>query len=467
MNSLSFFLLSSSFLLIGWMSTVSSSPLVDNVSPSSSLPPMGWMSWQVFRCQVDCTTYPNDCINEELYKVHADILASEGYLEAGYKTISVDDCWSSLDGRDSKTQRLVANSTRFPSGMKDLGDYIHSKGVNYGLYTAESDRTCAGYLGSKGYEEIDAHTFLEWGVDYLKVDGCGDPDYYEEGYELMGHFLKKSSSSSSKQAPTYSCSWPAYLGDDETQKPYKTFLKDKCDLWRNWNDIDCSWDSLSSIIEHYGNYSSFLASISGIDGEIIIVNDDGENRDNHFKAHGQLGYNDPDMLLVGNSCITDEEAKTQLSIWSIMAAPLIMGNDLRLVTPSQKKLLLNKEVLSIDQDKLQKSGYRLFKSLPPSSSMPKKKSSSNNLEQDTSPELWYRELQGKSFVLGVFNNQGKSINKAEIDLKLIPNIDSSVDYSVRDLWEQKDITRVKGNDTIILKNILPHDTSLCKFTPFL
>ncbi len=128
-----------------------------------------------------------------MYKVQTDLLVSEGYLEAGYETISIDDCWSSLDGRDSQTQRLVANSTRFPSGMKYLGDYMHSKGIKYGLYTAESDLTCAGYLGSKGYEKIDAQAFLEWGVDYLKVDGCGDPDYYEKGYELMGQYLKEGS----------------------------------------------------------------------------------------------------------------------------------------------------------------------------------------------------------------------------------------------------------------------------------
>jgi hypothetical protein len=122
---------------------------------------MGWMSWERFRCEVDCTAHPNECINEALYKRIADRIASDGYLEAGYNQVSIDDCWEEKSGRvDGK---LVPNATRFPSGLKALGDYMHGKGVNFGIYSDEGTKTCGGYPGSKGYEEVDAQTFNEWG----------------------------------------------------------------------------------------------------------------------------------------------------------------------------------------------------------------------------------------------------------------------------------------------------------------
>ena len=127
----------------------------------SLTPTMGWMSWERFRCEVDCTAHPNECINEALYKRIADRIASDGYLEAGYNQVSIDDCWEEKSGRVNG--KLVPNATRFPSGLKALGDYMHEKGVNFGIYSDEGTKTCGGYPGSKGYEEVDAQTFKEWG----------------------------------------------------------------------------------------------------------------------------------------------------------------------------------------------------------------------------------------------------------------------------------------------------------------
>jgi len=131
-----------------------------------------WMSWEIFRCEIDCVTDPTTCISENLYKAQTDALVSGGYFDAGYNGIHIDDCSPAM-ARDPTTHQLVANATRFPSGMKALGDYMHASGVKFAYYTAESYTTCEGYPASRGYEQLDAQTFASWGVDYLKVDGCG------------------------------------------------------------------------------------------------------------------------------------------------------------------------------------------------------------------------------------------------------------------------------------------------------
>ena len=130
---------------------------------------MGWMSWEIFRCEVDCVKHNESCINEYLYKVQTDRLVSDGYLAAGYNGIHLDDCWMQRTPERDAEGHLVPDKARFPSGFKALGDYMHNKGVKFAIYTAESKHTCAGYPASQGYEKVDADTFASWGVDYLKV----------------------------------------------------------------------------------------------------------------------------------------------------------------------------------------------------------------------------------------------------------------------------------------------------------
>ena len=291
---------------------------------------MGWMSWEIFRCETDCAAHPDACINERLYKEMADALQTDGYVAAGYKTISIDDCWES--GTPGVLRRpgepLQMNASRFPSGPKALADYIHARGARFGIYSDEGTETCQGYYGSEGYEALDARTFASWGVglrcpdaayvdgvsgafltqvDYLKLDGCNnDAQGFATGYPAMGRALQKSG-----RDVVYSCSWPAYIGDDEFLKPYDAMAAAGCHLWRNWHDIQCDWSSVRTIMNHWGNNSVALE-----------------------KAAGPGRWNDPDMLLAGNDCVTDDEATTQFVIWSIVAAPLIMGNVASCVLPS-------------------------------------------------------------------------------------------------------------------------------------
>jgi alpha-N-acetylgalactosaminidase len=324
-------------------------------------PPMGWMSWELFRCDVDCSTDPTSCISEKMYMGQTDALAENGYLEAGYTGIHMDDCWESKHPpRDPTTHKLAPNSTRFPSGLKALGDYMHGKGATFGLYTAESPTTCGGYPASANMEVLDAQTFAEWGVDYMKVDGCGSVNYYKGGYKAMGAALEASG-----RDIVYSCSWPAYInGGNESKQPFAEFINDGCNLWRNFYDIQCNWNSLSVIIEHWGEYGESLVPYAG-------------------PGH----WHDMDMLLIGANCITEDEEKTQMAIWSISAAPLIMGNDLRNVSDESKSILLNKDAIAVNQDSLGQMGMRI----------------SNG---NTPTQIWARNLGNGDVAVALYNSGG-------------------------------------------------------------
>ena len=322
---------------------------------------MGWMSWELFRCNVDCSEDPTSCISEAMYKAQVDALADGGYVAAGYTGIHMDDCWENKNpSRDPDTGNLIPNATRFPSGLKALGDYMHGKGATFGLYTAESPHTCGGYPASANNEEKDAKQFAEWGVDYIKVDGCGDKSYYENGYAAMGAALEASG-----RDIVYSCSWPAYIGNNESEKPFSTFINDGCNLWRNWRDIQCEWDSLDGIINHWGDYGSVLAPYAG-------------------PGH----WHDMDMLLIGANCITVEEERTQMAIWSISAAPLIMGNDLRNVSDASKNVLLNKDAIAVNQDPLGQMGVRV------------------SANASDAQQIWARNLANDNVAVGLYNKGG-------------------------------------------------------------
>ena len=299
------------------------------------------------------------------YKTTADALAST-YLAAGYDSIHIDDCWEGTRPPRDAAGKLYPNATRFPSGFGGLADYVHAKGVKFGVYSDEGTETCGGYPGSKGHEAIDAATFAAWGVDYLKLDGCyNDKSHYAEGYAAMGKALRAPSQS---RPIEYSCSWPAYLGDDESAKPWDEMIAAGCNGWRNWADIQCSWESLSGIIEHWGEYSRVMQAVA---------------------APGH--WNDPDMLLIGakdasgKACLSVAEERTQMAIWSLSAAPLIMGNDARDVRNASLQILLNRDAIAIDQDAKGEQGVRLV---------------------DGAHQVWARNLTGGAVAVGLYNHGG-------------------------------------------------------------
>lgn len=380
-------------------------------------PPMGWMSWERFRCATNCNKDPDHCINEKLYMTMADHLAKDGYLAAGYKTVSIDDCWEQKKPPRDQDGKLVPNATRFPSGFKALGDYMHKLNVSFGIYSDEGSLTCGGYPGSRGHEEIDAKTFAEWGVDYLKLDGCHNShDGFAVGYPAMGAALQKSG-----RDIVYSCSWPAYLGHNESTKPYDLMIAAGCNLWRNYRDVQNNWGSVANIIDHWGDYSDVLVKFAG-------------------PGH----WNDPDMVLCGDDhggtskIMTVDECKTQMSIWSIVAAPLIMSNDLRVVTKEYRELLQNKEVIAVDQDVKGLAGKRI----------------SGNEDQ----QVWARSLGDGSVAVALYNKNGGG-KPAKISFKFTDVHFPQEQAHVRDLWLGKDLGTFKGS---YAADVPDHGTVLVK-----
>jgi alpha-N-acetylgalactosaminidase len=306
----------------------------------SVTPPMGFLSWEMFRCDLvgpgdDCTDPATTrCVSEALYRGVADALVASGLAAAGYATVHLDDCWQA----EARTPggALAFNASRFPSGGLALARYLHTRGLNFGFYTKFTTVQCPGavtFPPTQGFEAVDAASFAAWEVDYLKADACGgygDIDYARD-YRALGASLEASG-----REIEYSCSWPAYMGDDESAKPFGTFISDGCNGWRNWADIQCNWGSLAAIIDHWGDYCSVLAPWAG-------------------PGH----WHDPDMLLIGNGCITTDEERTQMAIWCIVAAPLLMGNDPRSLNAASKAILLNPHAIAVSQDRLGQMGLRL------------------------------------------------------------------------------------------------------------
>jgi len=292
-------------------------------------PPMGWLTWERFMCNTDCKRDPDNCISESLMRQQAELMVKLGFKDAGYEYVIVDDCWPSKE-RDPKTGKLQADPVRFPSGMKALGDYIHGLGLKYGIYEDYGTKTCGGYPGVSEHMELDAHTLAEWGADYIKLDGCySSPESHPQGYPEFGKYLNETG-----RPIVYSCSWPAYANSVPLEV-YKDIAK-HCNLWRNWADIGDSWRSVNSIINWFAT-----------------------NQNNFTYVAGPGNWNDPDMIIVGNFGLSMDQSRVQMAVWSILAAPLIMSNDLRKIKQEHIDLLQNKQVIKINQDPLGIAGTRV------------------------------------------------------------------------------------------------------------
>jgi hypothetical protein len=386
------------------------------------LPPMGWMSWSRFFCEIDCVAHPNGCINEALYKVHADKLVSDGFKDVGYNHIHIDDCWSEK-ARDS-SGRLVADKTRFFSGILALSEYMHQRGILLGIYGDVGTTTCAGYPASQGHEEIDAETFASWNVDYLKFDGCNtNISDLRKDYPLFYSKLNLTGSQI-----IYSCEWPLYEEEQKFTSNY-TQISDTCNVFRNYHDVANNWGSVSDIIKYYV-----------------------ENQEKFIPYNGPGSWFDPDMLVIGNG-LTVKESRSQMAIWSIWSAPLIMSNDLRVLEKNLRDILQNKGVIAVDQDplgimgKMVKSSddiYVFVKPMTPFETATNK-SNSNNY----------------SYAILCFNNAAaqKSISFKFADLGL--NYQNG--YDLVDLWSGEKIGNKKPNDTYTV-NVAGHDSLIFKAT---
>jgi alpha-N-acetylgalactosaminidase len=378
---------------------------IPSIAPT---PPMGWLVWERFRCNVDCVKDPHNCISENLFKQIANHLVEDGYAAAGYKYVNIDDCW--MNNERSADGKLYANSTRFPNGIKHLADYMHERGLKLGIYQDYGTATCAGYPGLlPNHIETDIQTYAEWGIDMLKVDGChANISTMATGYPKIGSIIDKVG-----RNIVYSCSWPDYEREAKMTVNY-THVAEVCHLWRMYNDIEDSWKSVSDIIDFMANSQNILAPVAGKDS-----------------------FNDPDMLIIGNFGLNYEQSKTQMAIWSILTSPLLMSNDLRQIKPEMRDILLNREVIAVNQDPLVKQGLRI--------------SSKNGLE------VWTKQLiDGMAVVL--FNHKGAQSSKMSITFRDIGW--SSNSAKVRDLFLKKDL----GTLSFFTANVPLHGVIMLKLT---
>ncbi|CAG9792515.1 unnamed protein product [Diatraea saccharalis] len=286
-------------------------------------PPMGWMSWGYYMCAVNCDNYPDKCLNENLILSVADTFYHDGYQEAGFEYIIIDDCWSEKE-RD-ENGKLVPDKKRFPNGMKYIADYIHTRGLKFGMYTNIAEITCMKYPGSQYFFDIDAQTFADWGVDYLKVDGCFvKEDYLNTGYIDLGQELKKTA-----KDMVYSCSWPYYIQFIHKKMPDYQKIAKHCNMWRNYHDVQLHWPAVKAIINHYKN-----------------------EYDRISPYHGPGQWNDPDMIIFGTGALNENQSRVHYTVYLMLSAPILLSCDMNKITTFEKKLLQNLDLIAIGQDPL-------------------------------------------------------------------------------------------------------------------
>lgn len=274
-------------------------------------PPMGWNSWNHYSCN----------INENVIRATADALVSTGLSKLGYQYVNIDDCWAELN-RDSNG-RLVASSSKFPSGIKALADYVHSKGLKLGIYSDAGYYTCQMQPGSLGHEQADADTFAYWGVDYLKYDNC-----YNDGSKPESRYPKMRDALLRTRRPIFYslCEW----GLDVPA----TWARQIGSSWRTTEDIEDKWESMVSRADQNNEYAGYA---------------------------GPGGWNDPDMLEVGNGNMTPDEYGSHFSIWALMKAPLLLGCDVTHMDKKTYEILSNSEVIAVNQDPLGVQGKKVNK----------------------------------------------------------------------------------------------------------
>jgi len=343
-------------------------------------PPMGWNSWNHFACDV----------NEQTIRETADAMVSSGMRDAGYRYVVIDDCWQvSRDGAGT----LVADPQRFPHGIKALADYVHSKGLQFGIYTDAGTNTCQGRPGTLGHEVQDARTFAAWGVDYVKEDWCharglDAPTQYRKFRDALTHTGRPIILSLCEWGYNQPWDWAPKIGQ----------------LWRTTDDIEDKWGSMLSNLDQSAQ---------------------------HAAVAGPGHWNDPDMLEVGNGGMTDDEYRAHFSLWAVMAAPLIAGNDLRSMSDATRAILTNHEVIAVDQDSLGAQGILVS-------------------EGPADLQVWAKALHDGSRAIVLFNRSDSSAKITASFHRAGLYGDSAM---VHDLWSHRDLGTFGGS---FATTVAPH-----------
>jgi alpha-galactosidase len=373
-------------------------------------PPMGFNTWNTFQTK----------ISEDMLREMVDVFISSGMRESGYQYFVLDDGWMAMD-RDQNGS-LVADPVKFPHGMKAFADYVHSKGLKFGIYNCAGSKTCAGYPGTRGHEYEDARLYASWGVDFLKYDWCNtDSLNTPEAYKTMSAALM----ATGRPIVFSICEWGGHA-------PW-LWAGGVGELYRTTGDITPSFISN----KNYGNWEA-QSVISILDKQIPIR-----------KYNGPNHWNDPDMLEVGNGMSFNED-KSHFSLWCMLSAPLAAGNDLRKMSPQTRDILTNKEMIAIDQDA---RGISAFKMIMPDSL-----------------EMWVKPLKNNELAICFLNRMGSS-KKISLDWKdlNISDAQSGLEihfdnqyFSLRDLWLKKDAGKT---DKKLMHEIASHEVIVFKLVP--
>jgi len=374
------------FRALGFTVFLVSSTLIAQTSTVAATPPMGWNSWNLFAGRV----------NDKDVRAAADAMVSSGMKDAGYLYVNIDDTWQ---GERDAPGNIQANS-KFPD-MKGLADYVHSKGLKIGIYSGPGAKTCARYAGSLGHEEQDAKTYAAWGMDYLKYDLCSfrqnmmaeapnDPakqtQMMKDAYEKMHKALLATGRPIVYSFCQYGWDavweWGPSLG---------------ANLWRTTGDINPTWDRMTLI---------------------------GFSQAGLSKYAGPGHWNDPDMLEVGNGKLTLDENRLHMSLWAILASPLLAGNDLSQMPAETASILTNRDVIAIDQDPLGKQGDRVSEVGP--------------------VEIWAKPLQGGAKAVALFNRDDTAM---PVTLKL-SDVGFGSGAKAHDIWGAKDLGKLQGSYTV-------------------
>ena len=371
---------------LAFASLITFSPTRATAQAVAQTPPMGWNSWNYFAGKVD----------DKGVRAAADQIVATGMKDAGYIYVNIDDTW---EGKRDENGVLHTNE-KFPD-MKALADYVHSKGLKIGIYSSPGPKTCANYEGSYQHEEQDAKTYAEWGIDYLKYDLCSfipavmmkqaPNDKAEQmrimhaAYEKMGKALKATGRPIVYSLCQYGWDsvweWGPALG---------------ANLWRTTGDIAPNWDSMYTILSAQEGLQSYA---------------------------GPGHWNDPDMLEVGNGKLTLHENRTYFSMWAMLAAPLLAGNDLPNMKPAVKDILTNKDVIAINQDKLGKQAHRVY--------------------SEGEVDVWERDLSGGSKAIAVLNAGSDRYSTHPFHLSLA-KLGLHGTQKGKDLWSGKDVQLTDG-----------------------
>jgi alpha-galactosidase len=340
-------------------------------------PPMGWNSWNHFGCDV----------SEALIRETADAIVSSGMLDAGYKYVVIDDCWQVSRDRSGA---IVADPQRFPHGIKALADYVHSKGLKFGIYSDAGTKTCQGRPGTLGFEERDAQTYAGWGVDYVKEDWC-NADRLDARTQYTK--FRRALDRTGRPIVLSICEWGV-------NQPWD-WAPSVGNLWRTTDDISDNWASMLSNLDQSAQHSAVARPGA---------------------------WNDPDMLEIGNGGMTADEYRAHMSLWAMQAAPLIAGNDLRTMSAETKSILTNAEVIAVDQDSLGAQGT-LVSSGPPER------------------QVWSKPLRDGSRAVVLLNRASSSDSISLSFRRAGIHTDSA---SVRDLWRHANLGRFRGGFTAVV-----------------